>query len=142
MVLFTINEQYVGDYNSSNHYLTDDLTELRSNGFWAAIITIGSFAYGEYFIASTMPPDIRQESWIMMQSAVPHLIFSLLYVAGVTWWGPQYMSTRKPISGLRPYMMAYNAFQVTFSAYMFTEVSLHLTGTLLRQCEEIIHQRI
>lgn len=32
------------------------------------------------------------------------------------------MSTRKPISGLRPYMMAYNAFQVVFSAYMFIEV--------------------
>ncbi|MPC31176.1 Elongation of very long chain fatty acids protein 7 [Portunus trituberculatus] len=71
-----------------------------------------------------MQPDIRQESWIMMRSAVPHLIFSLLYVAGVTWWGPQYMSTRKPVSGLRPYMMAYNAFQVVFSAYMFIEGGL------------------
>ena len=62
-----------------------------------------------------------------MRSAVPHLIFSLLYVAGVTWWGPQYMSTRKAVSGIRPYMMAYNAFQVIFSAYMFIEVGLHLT---------------
>ncbi|KAK8397922.1 hypothetical protein O3P69_004615 [Scylla paramamosain] len=102
----------------------DDLPELRSNGFWAAVITIGSYAYGEYFIASQMQPDVRQESWIMMRSAIPHLIFSLLYVAGVTWWGPQYMSTRKPVSGLRPYMMAYNAFQVVFSAYMFIEGGL------------------
>lgn len=71
-----------------------------------------------------MPPDPRQDSWIMMRSPVPHLLFSLWYIAVVTWWGPSYMSTRKPISGLRPYMMAYNAFQVVFSAYMFIEVGI------------------
>ena len=109
------------------NHLTDDLLELRSNGLWAAVITIASYAYGDYFIARQMQPDTRQESWILMHSPIPHLIFSLFYVAGVTWWGPQYMSTRKPISGLRPYMMAYNAFQVIFSAYMFIEVGLFLT---------------
>lgn len=102
--------------------MTDGLAELRRNGFWAAIITIASYCYGEYFIGRVMPPDPRQDSWIMMHSPVPHLLFSLLYIAGVTYWGPRYMSTRKPISGLRPYMMAYNAFQVVFSAYMFIEV--------------------
>lgn len=108
--------------------LTDDLAELRRNGFWAAIITIGSYCYGEYFIASSMPPDPRQDTWVMMHSPVPHLIFSLLYIAGVTLWGPTYMSTGKPISGLRPYMMAYNAFQVAFSAYMFIEVGYTMHG--------------
>ena len=82
--------------------------------------------YGNMTVARQLPPDPRQKSWLMMQSPYPNLVISLLYVYAVTVWGPRYMSKRKPVAGLRPYMMIYNAFQVVFSAYLFLEVITHL----------------
>lgn len=78
--------------------------------------------YGNLTVARQLPPDPRQKDWLMMQSPIPNLVISLIYIYAVTVWGPRYMSKRKPVPGLRPYMMAYNAFQVVFSAYLFLEV--------------------
>lgn len=97
----------------------DALRELKSNGKWAAGITIFSYMYGDLTVASQLPPDPRQDSWLLMKSPLPTLFISLTYIAAVTWWGPLYMSKRKPVTGLKPIMIAYNAFQVVFSAYLF-----------------------
>ena len=94
-----------------------------NNGKWASIIAVLTFMYGNLTVAVQLPPDPRQNSWLMMKSPFPNLIISLLYVVTVTYWGPRYMSNRKPVTGLRPYMMVYNAFQVVLSAYLFLEVT-------------------
>ncbi|XP_042215023.1 elongation of very long chain fatty acids protein AAEL008004-like [Homarus americanus] len=98
-----------------------DLEALKINGRWAAGITILCFMYGEITVASQLPVDPRQGSWLLLQSPLPSLLLCLLYVGIVTWWGPLYMSSRKPFSGLRPFMIAYNAFQVVFSAWLLFE---------------------
>ncbi|XP_045608802.1 very long chain fatty acid elongase 7 [Procambarus clarkii] len=99
----------------------DALEELRSNGKWAAGITILSFMYGDLTVASQLPPDPRQHSWLLMKSPYPALIASLLYIAVVTWWGPLYMRSKQPVSGLKRVMIVYNAFQVVFSTWIFYE---------------------
>ncbi|XP_045112077.1 elongation of very long chain fatty acids protein-like [Portunus trituberculatus] len=99
----------------------NELETLKQNGKWASIIALLTFMYGNMTVARQLPPDPRQKSWLMMQSPYPNLIISLLYVYAVTVWGPRYMSKQKPVAGLRPYMMIYNAFQVVFSAYLFLE---------------------
>ncbi|XP_071527223.1 very long chain fatty acid elongase 7-like [Panulirus ornatus] len=99
----------------------DEVKELRSNGFWAALITVLSCLYGQLTVAKQMTPDPRQDSWLLMHSPLPALTVSLLYVAAVTWVGPFYMNNRKPIPGLRTIMMYYNACQVVFSTWLFVE---------------------
>ncbi|KAK8730164.1 hypothetical protein OTU49_008120 [Cherax quadricarinatus] len=97
------------------------LKELKSKGKWAAWITIFSYVYGDLTVASQLPPDSRQDSWLLMKSSLPGLVVSLIYIAIVTWWGPLYMSNRQPVKGLKPIMISYNAFQVVFSAWIFYE---------------------
>ncbi|MPC99890.1 Elongation of very long chain fatty acids protein [Portunus trituberculatus] len=109
-----------GEDTDLYHYRTK-LETLKQNGKWASIIALLTFMYGNMTVARQLPPDPRQKSWLMMQSPYPNLIISLLYVYAVTVWGPRYMSKQKPVAGLRPYMMIYNAFQVVFSAYLFLE---------------------
>ncbi|KAK4293623.1 hypothetical protein Pmani_033693 [Petrolisthes manimaculis] len=75
--------------------------------------------YGDLTVARQLPPDARQNTWYLMKSPYPPLAVSMVYVACVTWWGPLYMRHRKPITGLRPVMMVYNAFQVVFSFWLF-----------------------
>lgn len=99
-----------------------ELETLKYNGKWAVVITVLTFMYGNLTVARQLPPDPRQKDWLMMQSPIPNLVISLIYIYIVTVWGPRYMSKRKPVPGLRPYMMVYNAFQVVFSAYLFLEV--------------------
>ncbi|XP_071527229.1 very long chain fatty acid elongase AAEL008004-like [Panulirus ornatus] len=103
------------------HPEEETLQKLRSIGKWATLVTILSFMYGDQTVASQLPPDPRQDSWLLMRSPLYTLSVTLLYVAAVTWWGPLYMMNRKPVTGLRNIMMAYNAFQVVFSAWLFYE---------------------
>ncbi|XP_045608804.1 very long chain fatty acid elongase 7 [Procambarus clarkii] len=108
----------------SLHHEKDDLSELKRNGWWSAVITTLSFCFGQMTLARQLPPDPRQDSWLVMYSPYPPLLVSLVYIAAVTWWGPALMRTRKPVSGLRSVMMAYNAFQVVFSAWLFYEAGM------------------
>lgn len=101
-------------------------------GKWVVVMVAVSYVYGDVTVARQLTPDPRQNSWILMSSPIPTIMLSLLYVATVTWWGPRYMSTRKPVSGLRPYMMAYNALQVVFSAWLFWEVRSFTFSVLLQ----------
>ena len=95
---------------------------MKVTGKWVAMMIVVSYVYGDLTVARQLTPDPRQSSWILMSSPIPTIAITLLYVATVTWWGPLYMSGRKPISGIRPVMMVYNAFQVVFSAWIFWEV--------------------
>jgi len=101
-----------------------ELQTLKNNGKWAVAITLMTFMYGDMTVARVLPPDPRQNSWLTMMSPYPNLVLSMVYVAAVTWWGPRYMSTRKPVQGLRPLMMAYNAFQVVFSVWLFWQAGV------------------
>lgn len=65
-----------------------------------------------------MPRDPRQDKWFTMHSPLPTYLITVVYILGVTWLGPKMMEGRQPVSGLRPVMVAYNAFQVVFSAWM------------------------
>ncbi|KAG7172611.1 Elongation of very long chain fatty acids protein-like 7 [Homarus americanus] len=118
------SESYHDHPSSAQQDETGVVNELKINGRWAAGITILCFLYGEITVASQLPVDPRQGSWLLLQSPLPSLLLCLLYVGIVTWWGPLYMSSRKPFSGLRPFMIAYNAFQVVFSAWLFTQGGL------------------
>nr|XP_045608805.1 elongation of very long chain fatty acids protein AAEL008004-like [Procambarus clarkii]XP_045608806.1 elongation of very long chain fatty acids protein AAEL008004-like [Procambarus clarkii] len=99
----------------------DELTKLKKIGMAAAVVTALSYGYGEMTIARTLSPDPRQESWLLMTSPLPTLFATFVYIAASTWWGPLYMKHRAPFSGLRNVMMAYNAIQVVYSAWMFYE---------------------
>nr|XP_053649702.1 elongation of very long chain fatty acids protein 7-like isoform X1 [Cherax quadricarinatus]XP_053649703.1 elongation of very long chain fatty acids protein 7-like isoform X1 [Cherax quadricarinatus]XP_053649705.1 elongation of very long chain fatty acids protein 7-like isoform X1 [Cherax quadricarinatus]XP_053649706.1 elongation of very long chain fatty acids protein 7-like isoform X1 [Cherax quadricarinatus] len=99
----------------------EKLSELKWTGLWASVITLLNCMYGQQTFAKQLAPDPRQDSWLLMKSPLPSLITSLVYIAAVTWWGPLYMVSRKPVTGLRKVMMAYNTFQVGFSAWLFYE---------------------
>ncbi|KAG7172612.1 Elongation of very long chain fatty acids protein-like 2 [Homarus americanus] len=102
-------------------YEKDSLQELRTIGKQVAVLIVLSYTYGDVMVYRKLTPDPRQDTWYLMRSPLPTIITCFLYVAAVTWCIPHYMSTRKPVSGLRTSMMAYNAFQVVFSAWIFWE---------------------
>ncbi|XP_047474110.1 elongation of very long chain fatty acids protein-like [Penaeus chinensis] len=98
--------------------------ELLRNGLWATVISIGSHFYGDMTVARALPKDPRQNAWLLMSSPLPSLALCLVFIASVTYVGPKLMAGRKPFSNLRSVMMAYNAFQVVFSAYIFYEAGM------------------
>ncbi|XP_045111896.1 elongation of very long chain fatty acids protein AAEL008004-like [Portunus trituberculatus] len=106
------------------HPTNDPLENLKTTGKWVAVMLTISYMFGDLTVARQLNPDPRMNSWFLMSSPIPTILACFLFVAGVTWWGPQYMRDRKPISGLRPYMMAYNALQVVFSAWLFWEAGM------------------
>lgn len=106
--------------------LTEVLRELKATGKLVAVMVILSYMYGDLTVSRQLTPDPRQHSWLLMTSPLPTIAACLLYVATVTWWGPRYMTSRNPLPNLRKVMMAYNAFQVVFSARIFWEVNVHL----------------
>ena len=63
-----------------------------------------------------------------MASQGPTLAMSIGYVLFATWLGPKMMANRKPFENLRPIMIAYNAFQVVFCAWIVWEVSSAWAG--------------
>ncbi|KAK8730146.1 hypothetical protein OTU49_008106 [Cherax quadricarinatus] len=102
----------------------ETLRQLKATGKLVAVLVILSYMYGDLTVARQLTPDPRQHSWLLMSSPLPTILACLLYVGTVTWWGPQYMSTRKPFARLRNVMMAYNVFQVIFSARIFWEAGM------------------
>lgn len=63
-----------------------------------------------------------------MSSPFPTLIACLSYVYLVKVLGPRLMENRKPFQ-LKNVLIAYNAFQVVFSAWLFYEVNLGQNNT-------------
>ncbi|XP_076278012.1 very long chain fatty acid elongase AAEL008004 isoform X3 [Lasioglossum baleicum] len=64
--------------------------------------------------------DHRTTNWFMMSSPFPTLFICLSYVYLVKVVGPKYMENRKPFQ-LKNALIAYNMFQVIFSAWLFYE---------------------
>lgn len=114
--------QHTGALMDLSSYLPDTLENMKRTCTWVSVMILVSYVYGDLTVARQLTPDHRQNTWLLMSSPIPTIIFSLLYVATVTWWGPRYMSNRKPVTWLRPFMMAYNVFQVIFCAWIFWEV--------------------
>lgn len=88
------------------------------------LLCIANMLYWNLMLSSEVPPDPRQDSWILMKSQTPTLIMSLAYILVSTWLGPKLMENRKPFEGLRPFMVAYNAFQVVFCTWLVFELGM------------------
>lgn len=99
-------------------YAADHLASLRVSGKWGVVMTTANLVYGYVMVAAHLPPDPRQDGWVMMRSPLPTFLITLAYVVGVTWLGPKFMTGRSSIPGLRPVMVVYNAFQVLFSLWL------------------------
>ena len=65
--------------------------------------------------------DTRTTNWFLMSSPFPTLFICLSYVYLVKVVGPKFMENRKPLQ-LKNVLIAYNLFQVIFSAWLFYEV--------------------
>eukprot|EP00112_Aurelia_sp_Birch-Aquarium-sp1_P004086 Seg1464.11 transcript_id=Seg1464.11/GoldUCD/mRNA.D3Y31 product="Elongation of very long chain fatty acids protein 4" protein_id=Seg1464.11/GoldUCD/D3Y31 len=65
--------------------------------------------------------DKRTADWILVQSPVPVLILTLIYVLGVKWIGPKMMESRQPYS-LRYPLVFYNAALSLLNFYIFEEL--------------------
>ncbi len=75
----------------------------------------------EWWDAAWEQRDRRVDGWPLMDSPLPTLALCLSYVFIVKVAGPWYMRDREPLN-LRTFLIGYNAFQVAFSVYIFTEV--------------------
>ncbi|XP_014237291.1 elongation of very long chain fatty acids protein AAEL008004-like isoform X3 [Trichogramma pretiosum] len=64
--------------------------------------------------------DKRTTNWLLMSSPFPTLLICLSYVYLVKVLGPKLMENRKPFQ-LKNVLIAYNLFQVIFSAWLFYE---------------------
>ncbi|XP_031826846.1 very long chain fatty acid elongase AAEL008004 [Nomia melanderi] len=77
-------------------------------------------ALDQYTEILTTISDPRVGDWPLMDSPIPTVLIVLLYLYGVTIFGPRVMANRKPFK-LRGVLLAYNAFQVVFSLGMLYE---------------------
>ncbi|XP_008199652.2 very long chain fatty acid elongase AAEL008004 [Tribolium castaneum] len=82
--------------------------------------------------------DPRTSNWFLMSSPGPTVAVCLSYVFLVKFVGPKVMEKKNPFS-LRKILMAYNFFQVIFSAWLFYEfcASGWLTGEYSFRCQPI-----
>ena len=64
--------------------------------------------------------DKRVDNWPLMNSFVPTLVLSGLYLIICMFIGPAFMKNRKPYE-LKNLMQGYNILQVVLSAYIFYE---------------------
>lgn len=96
----------------------DHLAALKVSGKWGLIMATVNLVYGYVMVAAYLPPDPRQEGWVLMRSPLPTYMLTVVYLAGVTWVGPKFMEGRSSLPGLRPVMVVYNAFQVLYSVWL------------------------
>ncbi|XP_065331909.1 very long chain fatty acid elongase AAEL008004-like [Cloeon dipterum] len=82
--------------------------------------------------------DPRVKGWFLMSSPLPTLSICLSYVYIVKVLGPKLMENRKPFE-LRRVLIAYNAFQVVFSTWLFYELGMSgwLTGDYNYRCQPV-----
>ena len=67
------------------------------------------------------------DGWLLMDSPWPTFSICVAYVLIVKVFGPAYMKNRPPFQ-LRSILVAYNAFQVVFSTWIFYEVGMCYSG--------------
>ncbi|XP_059485192.1 elongation of very long chain fatty acids protein AAEL008004-like isoform X2 [Neocloeon triangulifer] len=83
----------------------------------AHLLYQGLEAFNDFFARHG---DQRVKGWFLMSSPLPTLSICLSYVYIVKVLGPKLMENRKPFE-LRRVLIAYNAFQVVFSTWLFYE---------------------
>lgn len=77
----------------------------------------GDYAFTGYY------RDPRVKGWFLVDNRYGVIIISVIYILFSMTWGPRLMKGRKPMQ-LKKVMIAYNAFQVCASAYMFIETGI------------------
>ena len=65
--------------------------------------------------------DRRVDGYFLLSSPIPTALICLTYVFAVKVVGPKFMENRKPYD-LKNFLVIYNAFQVVFSTFIFSEV--------------------
>ncbi|XP_031827281.1 very long chain fatty acid elongase AAEL008004 [Nomia melanderi] len=82
--------------------------------------------------------DRRTTNWFMIRSPFPTLFICLSYVYFVKVLGPKLMENRKPFQ-LKKVLVAYNLFQMLFSAWLFYEIGMSgwLTGEYSLRCQPV-----
>lgn len=74
----------------------------------------------KYWMLAERVSDPRVEGWYLFETPLPTVAMVLVYLSFVMVIGPQTMANRKPLKLTRT-LVAYNAFQVLLSTYMFYE---------------------
>ncbi|XP_057332927.1 elongation of very long chain fatty acids protein AAEL008004 isoform X2 [Microplitis mediator] len=82
--------------------------------------------------------DTRTTNWFLMHSPFPTFFICLSYIYIVKVLGPKLMENRKPFE-LKKVLIAYNLFQVVFSAWLFYEIGMSgwLTGDYSLKCQPV-----
>ena len=79
------------------------------------------FSVAEYYDHLWSLRDKRVDNWPLMQSIVPTLVLSGLYLIICILIGPRFMKNRQPFE-FKYLMQAYNLQQVLTSCYVFYEI--------------------
>lgn len=98
--------------------------KLNQSLKWGLIFSTANLVYGYLLVGSQLPPDPRQDSWLLTKSPFPTYMASVCYVLSVTWLGPKLMKNREPFSGLRTIMVIYNFLQVIYSVFLVWEFGM------------------
>ncbi|XP_033103813.1 elongation of very long chain fatty acids protein 4-like, partial [Anneissia japonica] len=82
--------------------------------------------------------DPRVSGWLLMDSPIPTIIITLLYLLMV-WWGPKIMKSHEPLE-MKRIMMAYNFGCVFLSFYIVKECVLcgYMAGYRV-QCQPVTY---
>lgn len=75
-----------------------------------------------FYVIFSLVSDPRTAKWPLMSSPFPTLVICLSYIYFVKVLGPRLMENRKPME-LRKVLIYYNLLQVSFSIWLFLEVS-------------------
>ncbi|XP_028162547.1 elongation of very long chain fatty acids protein 7-like isoform X1 [Ostrinia furnacalis] len=89
------------------------IDDYYSDSNWTEIIN-------KYWMLAERVSDPRVQGWFLFDTPLPTLAMVVVYLAFVMVAGPLYMETRKPFQ-IKNTLVAYNAFQVLLSSYMFYE---------------------
>lgn len=69
--------------------------------------------------------DQRTKGWALVDSPVPTLFFTALYLF-IVWIGPKYMENRKPFK-LTVLLVPYNMSMAVLNAYIAVQVKTHIS---------------
>ncbi|XP_063378760.1 very long chain fatty acid elongase 7-like [Cydia fagiglandana] len=89
------------------------IDDYYSDSNWTTIIE-------KYWLAAEKVSDPRVQGWFLFDTPLPTLAMVIAYLAVVMVIGPLWMENKKPFK-LKNTLVAYNAFQVLLSSYMFYE---------------------
>lgn len=90
--------------------------------FIKRLIFLFQFIHSAIFYLFLLFLDPRVSDWPMMSDPLPTILICATYALIVTTIGPKLMENRKPFE-LKRTLIVYNALQVIFSAWLFSEVS-------------------